>query len=449
MARERVDYVCDGCGARFARWSGRCPNCREWDTLVRTRPERAGGGHAARSVEAPVSLADVEAMDERRIPTGIPEFDRVLGGGVLPGSAVLLGGDPGVGKSTILLQALGRVCAGGVECLYVSCEESLPQLKMRAARLGIGDLPMAVSTATRLEDLLALMGPGGPQVIAVDSVQRVSAEAIDSPPGSLRQVSACATALSESAKAAGCAVFLVGHMTKSGMIAGPRALEHLVDTVLYFECDRSQSLRILRAVKNRFGAVNEIGVFQMGAKGLEEVSNPSELFLAERDTSASGSVVTAMMEGSRALLVEVQALVGPGVYGTPERKASGVDYRRFSMMLSVMERLAGLELARCDAFVNVAGGVRVHEPAADLPMVLALAGSLRGRAFFHDGVAVGEVGLGGEVRAVSHVAERLKEARKLGFTRAVLPAGNAAAAERFGLQLHPVRGLREAIRLLK
>jgi len=450
LAKVETTYVCAECGATFYRWSGKCPNCQQWDSLqeVRATADRRSRPNSTGIVASPLSVAEISADREVRVPTDMPEFDRVLGGGVLLGSTILLGGDPGIGKSTIVLQALGQLAAHGVRCLYVSCEESLGQVKMRADRLGLGGSPLAAAAETSLGNILVLTGAEGLQVAAIDSIQRVNAEGVDSPPGSLRQVNTCATALTEACKAAGCALFLVGHVTKQGLIAGPRALEHLVDTVLYFESERFQSLRILRAEKNRFGAVNEIGVFEMGPDGLQEVRNPSELFLAERDTSASGSVVTATMEGSRALLVEIQALVGPASYGTPERKVSGMDYRRFSMMLSVLERQAGLELGRCDAFINVAGGVRVFEPAADLPLVLALASSFRNRPFLSDTVAVGEVGLGGEVRAVSRIEERLKEARKLGFEQAVVPAGNAKAAARLINQVHAVRNLHEATRLL-
>jgi DNA repair protein RadA/Sms len=450
MARQKLTYVCSECEATFFRWSGRCPNCQQWDTLREVRPagrQSTAWGGAPRAAE-PVSLSRVEVARQERLSTGIPELDRVLGGGVLTGSAVLLGGDPGIGKSTILLQALGQMAADGVACLYVSCEESLGQIKMRADRLGLEGSQLPVAAETSLEGILGLVNAGDLRVVVVDSIQRVTAEDIESAPGSLRQVSTCATVLTEACKAAGCALFLVGHVTKQGLIAGPRALEHLVDTVLYFESEGAHSLRILRAAKNRFGAVNEVGVFEMSGRGLREVRNPSELFLAERDETASGSVVTATMEGSRALLVEIQALVGPGAYGTPERKVSGVDYRRFSMMLSVLERQAGVELGRSDAFVNVAGGVRVYEPAADLPLVLALASSARERPFPPDAVAVGEVGLGGEVRAVSHVEERLKEARKLGFERAVVPAGNARAARRLMPRVDAVRSLGQAVALL-
>ncbi len=454
MARERVSYVCGECEASFPRWSGRCPNCQEWDTLqeVRERPQGKGsfGKPAARAGVAATPLAQVEARRLSRLGSDIPELDRVLGGGVLPGSSILLGGEPGIGKSTILLQALGRMAARGVPCLYVSCEESLGQLKLRAERLGLKDSALPVAAQSDLASILGLIAAGELRVLVVDSIQRVHAAELDSATGSLRQVSTCATGLTETCKERAIALFLVGHVTKRGLIAGPRALEHLVDTVLYFEGETAggAALRVLRAVKNRFGPVNEIGVFEMHSEGLREVSNPSALFLAERDADAAGSVVTATMEGSRALLVEVQALVGPGAYGTPERKASGIDYRRFSMMLSVLERQAGLELGRCDAFVNVAGGVRVYEPAADLPLLLALASSFREAPFFADGVAVGEVGLGGEVRAVGRIEDRLREARKLGFERAVVPVGNAPAARRLMAEVHAVRRLTDALRLL-
>ncbi|MFO8006186.1 MAG: DNA repair protein RadA [Candidatus Brocadiia bacterium] len=447
MAKKGTEYVCSECGATFYRWSGRCPNCLEWDTLQETGP---GSDPVSGEAEAAVSvrLADVDLDYQHRLRTGIAELDRVLGGGLLLGSAVLLGGAPGVGKSTILLQAAGRMAAQDVACVYVSCEESLEQVKMRAERLGLEDSDLAVCAETELEAVLNMLAAQEPHVVIVDSIQRVGLAALDSTPGSLKQVSTCGTALVEHCKRNGAALFLIGHVTKRGVIAGPRALEHLVDTVLYFESESFQSLRILRAAKNRFGAVNEIGVFEMTGDGLREVANPSELFLAERDESATGSVVTAAMEGSRALLVEIQALVGPPAYGTPERKVTGVDYRRFSMMLSVLERRAGLELGKCDAFVNVAGGIRVPEPAADLPLVLALASSFTDRAFPPGTVAVGEVGLGGEVRAVGRLADRLKEARKLGFGRAVVPESNAEEAGRLGLDVSPARHLREAVRLL-
>ncbi len=449
MAKQRLTFVCSECGGVFHRWSGRCPNCREWDTLEQQQAESTsatpfGDVTAADSVR----IADVEVERRKRISAGIPEFDRVLGGGILPGSTILLGGAPGIGKSTVLLQALGNLVAKGVPCRYVSCEESLGQIKMRADRLGMGNSELSVAAATDLGAILPMCGEDGTRVLVVDSIQRVNAGDVSSAPGSLKQLSVSAAALTESCKRTGCALFLVGHVTKQGFIAGPRALEHLVDTVLYFESENFHALRILRAVKNRFGAVDEVGVFEMTEDGLREVTNPSELFLAERDATVSGSVVTAALEGSRALLLEVQALVGPGAYGTPERKVSGLDYRRFSMLLSVLERQAGLGLARCDAFVNVPGGLQIAEPATDLPLCLAVASSLSGKPFPADAVAVGEVGLGGEVRAVSRMPERLKEAARLGFRRAIVPDGNAAAGRRLATGVHAVRNLRDALRIL-
>jgi len=448
MAREHKRYVCTQCGASFVRWSGRCPNCGRWDTLEEAAAEPARSPRAAAPARA-YALAEVPAEPRERIRCGIAEFDRVLCGGLLPGSTVLLGGDPGIGKSTILLQVLGRMAQAGVHCLYVSCEESLSQLRLRAERLGLAECPLRVTAESSLEAVCALLADEQPRVAAVDSVQMVSFGGLDSPVGSLAQLKTCAAELVRVAKDAGVGLFLVGHVTKQGAIAGPRALEHMVDTVLYFESESFQALRILRAAKNRFGSINEIGVFQMAEDGLQEVSNPSALFLAERDPEESGSVVTATVEGNRALLVEIQALVAPSAYGTPERKASGLDYRRFSMLLAVLERRAGLSLAACDAFTNVAGGVRIIEPAADLPTALALASSSRDVPFPADAVAVGEVGLGGEVRAVPHMDRRLKEAQKLGFTRAFIPAGNRSAARRMSIEACPVRHLRDAMRLME
>jgi len=451
VAKQHKTYLCSECGASFARWSGRCPNCDQWDTLEEVIPEPGGArdrlgttaeGHA-------VKLDEIQMEHHGRISSGIAELDRVLGGGILPGSTVLLGGDPGIGKSTIMLQALGQITGDDVRCLYVTCEESLSQIKIRAARLALSGSPVLVASETSLDAICGLLVTREPQVAVVDSVQMVHTDQLDSPMGSLSQLKACAAELIQLAKQLGCALFLIGHVTKQGAIAGPKALEHMVDTVLYFESEGFQSMRILRAAKNRFGSVNEIGVFEMTEDGLRDVQNPSALFLAERDAGESGSVVTATIEGNRALMVEIQALVAPSAYGTPERKASGIDYRRFSMLLCVLERRAGLNVAACDAFVNVAGGVRVLEPAADLPVALAIASSSRDVAFPADAVAIGEVGLAGEVRAVGHIDKRLKEAQKLGFKRAFIPTGNASAASHVSISAQPVRHLRDAIKLFQ
>jgi len=451
LARSETIYVCSECGSRFHRWSGRCPNCGMWNSLEEeVVVSRAGARfQSQRSGPAEVfSLAEVEGAQELRVPTGLGEFDRVLGGGVLPGSTILLGGEPGIGKSTIMLQALGHIAGAGGKCLYVTCEESLAQFKMRAARLGVDTAPMLVSPHTELESICSLLSTHQPAVAVVDSVQMVNTGALDSPVGSLAQLKTCSGELIRLAKMENVALFLVGHVTKQGAIAGPRALEHMVDTVLYFESQKTQALRVLRAAKNRFGSVNEIGVFQMGECGLREVPNPSELFLAERESASSGSVVTSTIEGSRAVLVEIQALVGPAAYGTPERRASGTDHRRMSMMLAVLQRRTGLNLGSCDTFVNVAGGVRVVEPAADLPLALAIVSSYRERPFPADAVAIGEVGLGGEVRAVGRMAERLQEARKLGFSQALIPKSNAREGAAL-MDIVPVRNLREALRVLE
>jgi len=451
LTKARSSYVCGECGASFPRWSGRCPNCDQWDTLqeVRIEPERALGNAASAPAGRAFTLSEVPGEDLSRIRTGIGELDRAMGGGVLPGGTVLLAGDPGIGKSTILLQALARMASDGARCIYVTCEESLNQIKLRAERLALGGSPMLVASETSLQPICSLLAAEEPQVAVVDSVQMVQVDGLDAPLGSLRHLKASASELIRQAKRQELALFLVGHMTKEGAIAGPKVLEHMVDTVLYFESERFQALRILRATKNRFGSVDEIGVFEMGEAGMRDVANPSELFLAERDSSESGSVVAATVEGNRALLVEIQALVAPSAYGTPERKASGIDYRRFGMMLAVLERRAGLSVCTCDAFVNVAGGVRVMEPAVDLPIALAIASAARDLPFPPDAVAIGEVGLGGEVRAVSNVEKRLREAEKLGFQRAFLAHGNAAAAARSGVRPELVRHLRQAVGLLE
>jgi DNA repair protein RadA/Sms len=393
-------------------------------------------------------LGSIPTAEQTRVKSGIAEFDRVMGGGLVAGQVALLGGDPGIGKSTMLLQVTGRLAASGKKCLYVSCEESMRQLKLRAERLGYAGIPLRVAGETAVQSVLDLTEAENPDVLVIDSIQMLTVDGLDSRVGSISHLKAAAAELIRMAKDTDTALFLVGHVTKSGSIAGPKAVEHMVDTVLYFESDRFHAMRILRAVKNRFGSINEIGIFEMGEEGLKEVSNPSELFLAERDKTESGSVVMATVEGQRALLVEVQSLVAPSAYATPERKASGVDYKRLGMLLSVLERRAGLSLSGCDAFANVAGGVQVQEPAADLPIAFATISSSRDIPFPPDAVAMGEVGLSGEVRAVGQIAKRLKEARRLGFERAFIPRSNASAVKNPGLQLVPVRHLREAVQFL-
>ncbi|MFW6279711.1 MAG: DNA repair protein RadA [Planctomycetota bacterium] len=451
MASGGTRYVCSECGASFARWSGRCPNCEEWDSLEERAPEPDETGYLEDTAEPGRAwdLDEIPEEDHDRVRSGIEEFDRVLGGGLLPGATVLLGGDPGVGKSTILLQALSRLSAADVPSLYVSCEESLSQIKLRATRLGFAGTPLRVASETSLGPICTMIEEERPAAVVVDSIQMVTASRLDSPLGSLKHLKTSASALIRRAKTEGFTLFLVGHVTKQGSLAGPKALEHMVDTVLYFESEKFHSMRILRAAKNRFGSINEIGVFQMGEDGLRDVHNPSELFLSERDTGESGSVVTAAVEGNRAILVELQALVAPSSYGTPERKASGLDYKRFSMLLSVLERRGGISLGGCDAFANVAGGVRVPEPAADLPLALAIASSSRDMAYPPDSVAIGEIGLSGEVRAVGQLERRLREAAKLGFRRAIVPRGNALDHGTTEIEVQRVRHLREALRTVE
>ncbi len=433
-------YRCSECGASFVRWSGKCPNCEQWDTLRQVARKRRAGRHAggASAAGRVYSLPDAPGERQERIECGIGEFDRVLGGGLLPGCVVLIGGDPGVGKSTLLLQALSRLASGGHKSLYVTCEESLSQLSTRATRLGYRGAPLRVASENSLGAILAVLEEEKPQAAVIDSIQMVTVEGLESPVGSLAQLKNAAAELIRCAKENNFTLFLVGHVTKQGALAGPKAVEHMVDTVSYFESERFHTMRILRAAKNRFGSINEIGVFQMTEKGLEGVANPSELFLSERHGTQSGSVVTPTVEGRRALLVEVQALVAPSSYGTPERQTGGVDRGRFGMLLTVLERRAGLKLGAHDAFANVAGGVKVVEPAADLPLALAVVSSARDTAFPHDWVAMGEIGLSGEIRAVGHLQQRLKEAAKLGFQRAIVPKGNCKAAEDLPVSVLPL-----------
>ncbi|HWP35687.1 MAG TPA: DNA repair protein RadA, partial [Thermodesulfobacteriota bacterium] len=425
--RARTVYRCQACGHPSVRWAGRCAGCGAWNTLVEeleARPARAAGRPGAAPLVAgapPVPISAVVGEEAPRLVTGIAEFDRVLGGGLVPGCAVLVGGDPGIGKSTLLLQAAGRLCAAGARVLYVSGEESVRQITLRARRLGVSANELLVYAETRLEAVEREIERHRPAVVVVDSIQTLATEALESAPGSIAQVRESAARLVRLAKGGGPAVFLVGHVTKDGAIAGPRVVEHIVDTVLYFEGERGYPYRVLRAVKNRFGSTDELGVFEMKEGGLAEVGNPSEFFLAERLTQAPGSAVVASLEGSRPILVELQALVGQAAYGTPRRTAIGVDVTRVALLAAVLEKTTGLSLAALDVFVKVAGGIRLGEPAIDLGLVAALASSARGRPLPPDTVVFGEVGLGGEVRAVAQPEPRLREAARLGFARAVLP----------------------------
>jgi DNA repair protein RadA/Sms len=429
--KVKTVYRCTDCGAEYAKWQGRCDVCGEWNTLVEevSAPKAPAGGAArriggARSLAeggnvAPTSkLGDVRASDARRWRSGLDEFDFVLGGGIVPGSMVLVGGEPGIGKSTLLLQVAARLQRADHPALYASGEESPHQVKLRADRIGDGADEVHLVAETNLETVLATAAAGKQAVLIVDSIQTVFTSDLEGAPGNVGQVRECAARLMRYAKESGVTVFVVGHVTKGGGIAGPKTLEHIVDTVLYFEGDAALDHRILRATKNRFGSVDEIGVFRMSEGGLVPVENPSELFLGDRHGEASGSAVTALMEGTRPLLVEIQALAAKAGFGTPQRVATGFDSRRLALLLAVLDKRAGLPFTQLDVFVNVVGGVRMQEPAGDLAVAAALASSVYDRALPADAVFVGEVGLGGEVRPVSQADRRIAEAANMGMTRA-------------------------------
>ncbi|MGI6609588.1 MAG: DNA repair protein RadA [Limnochordia bacterium] len=437
--RARTTFVCVDCGAESMKWMGRCPTCQAWNTLEE-RNEKVGPAPAS-----PHTLSKLVSEDEERKPIEVPEFDRVMGGGLVTGSLVLLGGDPGVGKSTLLLQVAEAYAKRWGEALYVSAEESARQLRLRASRLGVASTQLSVLNETDLGTILAYVEAARPGLVVIDSVQAISMTGIDSVPGSVAQTRACTYALMQVAKTHGITIVLVGHVNKQGALAGPKVLEHAVDVVLSFEGERHTAYRMLRAVKNRYGSTNELGVFSMNERGLEEVANPSALFLAERPEGAPGSVVVACMEGSRPLLVEIQALVGPAPYGgTPRRQTAGVDRNRAAIVLAVLEKRAGVQLQAHDVYISVAGGLAVDEPAADLGIALAVASSFKGRHVEPHTVVFGEIGLVGELRRVSHAERRLNEARKLGFRRCILPSG-VSVRQPDGIDLVPVARLTQAL----
>jgi DNA repair protein RadA/Sms len=452
-------FRCQGCGFQAPKGYGRCPDCGEFNTMVEERTAPAPGGFRrgpARTAgpagaSTPLRLTDGSVGDAARLRTGIPELDRVLGGGLVAGSGVLIGGDPGIGKSTLLLQACRAMAETAGPVLYVSGEESAAQVKLRADRLGPGSPAMKdlfILAETAVEAIEAQVAALAPRVLVVDSIQTVHLDALESAPGSVSQVRESGGRLMSVAKSRGLAVFLVGHVTKEGALAGPRVLEHLVDTVLYFEGERHATYRVLRAVKNRFGSTNEIGVFEMTGRGLVEVANPSAVFLAERPHGAPGSVIVAALEGTRPLLLELQALVSPAHFGTPRRTVLGADYNRVCLLLAVLEKRAGFPLQNQDVFVNVAGGVRCQEPAADLGIVMAAASSYTERALATDVVLLGEVGLTGEVRGIGGLDPRLGEAAALGFRSAVVPRSSLVAGTRYPLEVRGVASLDEALGLL-
>jgi DNA repair protein RadA/Sms len=448
MAKVRSQYVCQSCGFVSAKWLGRCSECGEWNSLAEELVGAARPAGALGAGARPISIREVRVDDTPRLSTGTAELDRVLGGGLVAGSLVLLGGDPGIGKSTLLLQALDGLARAGHRVLYVSGEESVEQTALRAERLGVVSPELMVLAETQLEKIVEQAEALRPSVLAVDSVQTVHTAALESVPGSLGQVREAAGRLLTFAKTRGVPVILVGHVTKDGALAGPKTLEHVVDAVLYFEGERSQHYRILRTTKNRFGSTNEIGVFEMRTEGLAEVPNPSALFLAERPVGVPGSVVVAALEGSRPILVEIQALVASAA-GLPRRTALGIDPNRVSLLLAVIERRAGIDVLGQDVFVNVAGGVRLSEPASDLGLLVAIASSARGRAVDARTLCFGEVGLAGEVRAVGRAELRLAEAAKLGFRRCVLPeVGRERLAGASSLELIGVRDVGGALEAL-
>jgi len=447
MARAAASFVCQSCGAVSAKWSGKCESCGGWNTIVEEGAPPPIGATAQKRVKGrPFALEDLktaEDMPPRRV-TGMGEFDRVCGGGLVPGSALLVGGDPGVGKSTLILQALAAYAKSGGRAVYISGEEAMAQVRLRAARMELADAPVALGSATCVEDILSTLESGPvPGIIAIDSIQTIWTSAMEAAPGTIAQVRTASFDLVRYAKSSGAALLLVGHVTKDGQIAGPKAVEHLVDAVLYFEGERGHHFRVLRATKNRFGATDEIGVFEMTGRGLAEVANPSALFLGDRSSAAPGTAVFAGLEGTRPLLMEIQALIAAPGYGTPRRAVVGWDSGRLAMILAVLDARGGLGIGGHDVYLNVAGGLKIGEPAADLAISAALISSFTGKALPKDCVFFGEISLSGDVRPAPQAELRLKEAAKLGFTIAVIPVGTKAPSE--GLELRQIADVGELI----
>ena len=459
MAKDKTIFTCTDCGGTTPRWLGKCPACGAWNTLIESTVDAGGSAknrytsqfQALAKTSELTKLGDIEATDVDRSPTGIEELDRALGGGVVEGGVVLIGGDPGIGKSTLLLQALDALQRKGMNTLYVTGEESGAQVALRSRRLGLDHSQVQVLAEIQLEKILATLQTERPHIAVIDSIQTVYSDQLTSAPGSVAQVRECAAHLTRAAKATGTAIVLVGHVTKEGALAGPRVLEHMVDTVLYFEGDTHSSFRLIRAIKNRFGAVNEIGVFAMTEKGLKGVSNPSAIFLSQHDEPVAGSCVMVTLEGTRPLLVEIQALVDSGG-PSPRRLSVGLERDRLAMLLAVLHRHAGVACMDQDVFVNAVGDVRISEPAADLAVMLAITSSLRGKPLPKGFIAFGEVGLAGEVRPAPRGQERLKEAAKLGFTVAVVPKANAPKKndKNFeGLTIYPVDRIEDAMNCVR
>jgi DNA repair protein RadA/Sms len=450
VAKARTVYTCTECGGSAPKWQGQCPQCGAWNTLVETiaaasavRFESVAG---ARSVVT--SLAAVKPQENSRIPSGLEEFDRVLGGGLVPGGVVLIGGDPGIGKSTLLLQAMAALGAAH-RTLYITGEESVEQIALRAQRLGLVNAPVELLAEVQLELIIAAISANGPEVVVIDSIQTVYTEALQSAPGSVAQVRECAAQLTRLAKQRGVVVIFVGHVTKEGAIAGPRVLEHIVDTVLYFEGDPHSSFRLVRAIKNRFGAANELGVFGMTERGLKGVANPSALFLSQHSASVPGSAIVATLEGSRPLLVEIQALVDPVQAGPPRRVAVGLEAPRLALLLAVLHRHGGVDTSGYDVFVNAVGGVRIQEPAVDLAVLLAINSSIRNRPLPAKTLVFGEVGLAGEIRPVQRGQERIREAAKLGFATVLIPTANKPRHGTDGVKVLTVDRVDQALAILR
>lgn len=451
--KKSTVFYCQGCGYESVKWMGQCPGCREWNTFVEetveTSAKKSGGGVGRREKAEPVSLSAVSMSENDKVKTHIEELDRVLGGGIVPGSLTLVGGDPGIGKSTLLLQVCRYLSDDGHRVLYISGEESLKQIKIRAQRIGEFTDNLVLLCETNLGLIEEVIRRSKPEVVIIDSIQTMYHEDVSAAPGSVSQVRESTGVLLRIAKGEDISIFIVGHVTKEGAVAGPRVLEHMVDAVLYFEGDRHASYRILRGVKNRFGSTNEIGVFEMRKEGLMEVKNPSEFMLNGRPEGASGSVVACSMEGTRPILIEIQALVCQSNFGIPRRQATGTDFNRVNLLMAVLEKRVGLQMAACDAYVNIAGGMKMVEPAVDLGIVLAIVSSYKNRAIDEKIAAFGEVGLSGEVRAVNMSEQRVMEVKKLGFTTCILPKSSLDNLQGVaGIKLIGVRSVQEAIQAI-
>ena len=430
MAKSKIKYICSNCGYESLRWLGKCPECESWNSFTEEVVESSKRKPIiSKSKYELNTIENISANEEDRVKTGINEFDRVLGGGLMPGSVILLGGDPGIGKSTLAMQATANIKE---KVLYATGEESEKQIKLRASRLKLNSNNFYVQAETNLSDIIGAINQLSPSVVVIDSIQTMYRSELDNSPGTITQIRECTSLLMEEAKKKNYCVLIIGHVTKEGMIAGPKLLEHMVDTVIQFEGESNYSFRILRAQKNRFGSTNEIGIFEMQEAGLREVKNPSELFLSEREKQTPGSVVTASIEGTRPILLEVQALVTPSNYGYPQRVSNGFDQRRLSILLAVLEKRANIRVSATNVFVNVAGGIRITEPAADLAVCTAIASSLTEKIIDNQTIIIGEVGLGGEIRSVGHIEKRIHEAEKLGFKTAVIPSGNAKEVKAIG-----------------